>query len=245
MNEGTRETRGAGARAALGVICALPQELGLLGQRAVRRRRVCGLEVLELDQDDGPVRVAVAGVGKVRAARAAALLLALGDTRGLLVVGTCGGLTRGLAVGTLVHCLRTAQTDLAVREGREVEADAGWRAAWREVAPGPEAWFLTGDRPVLSRWRRRRLTRAWSGAAVADMETAAVAVVARAAGVPWAALRAVTDLAGAGGGAMFRLNLSAQGGRAADSVLPLLQRLGPGPAAPRPGPDLGLEAPNR
>ena len=73
--------------------------------------------------------------------------------------------------------------------------------------------------------RRARLARAFTGDAVADMETAAVAAVAARAGVPWAALRAVTDRAGTGTAIMFRRNFPAQAGRAADSVPGLVAKL--------------------
>ena len=93
----------------------------------------------------------------------------------------------------------------------------------------PAGWFLTADRPVLSLWRRLRLARAFAGPAVADMETAAVAAVASAAGVPWAALRAVTDGATGLGAASFQLHYPRQAGRAADTVPLLLQSLGRAP----------------
>jgi nucleoside phosphorylase len=144
-----------------------------------------------------------------------------------LVVGTCGGLRQNLCPGTLVHCTRAAQVDLAVRAGREIDSDPALRAAWRAVAPGEEGWFLTADRPVLSIWRRLRLARAFAGPCVAEMETAAAAVVAQGAGVPWAALRAVTDRATLGGAAAFRIHFQTQAARAADTVGALLARLGP------------------
>ena len=163
-----------------GLVCALRDELGGLRERAVSTERHAGLEVLELDLDGTRVLASVSGVGKVCAARAATLLISAGATRGLLVVGVCGGLRQYLAPGTFVHCTRAVQTDLADRHVREVDSDPSLRDAWRAVAAGEQGWFLTADRPVLSLWRRLRLARAFAGACVADMETAAVAQVARA-----------------------------------------------------------------
>ena len=207
---------------AIGVVCALPEELGSLRARAHATRSLLGLEVHELDVGGRRVLACAGGIGKVMAARAASILLASGARDALLVVGTCGGLRQSLGPGTLVHCTTAAQVDLAVRAGREVAADPLLRQAWLRAAPGVEGWFLTADRPVLSLWRRLRLARAFAGPCVADMETAAVAAVAAAAGVPWAGLRAVTDRATFAGGAAFRLNFSAQAGRAADTVPALL-----------------------
>jgi adenosylhomocysteine nucleosidase len=215
-----------GERRTFGLVCALREELGSLRERARPLRRELGHEVLEIELEGHRLLLCESGVGKVAAARAAAALVASGVEGGMLVGGTCGGLVRRLVPGTLVHCTRAVQTDLAVRAGRESQACERLRAAWLEVAGGEEGWFLTADRPVLSLWRRLRLARAFAGPAVADMETAAVAAVADAAGVPWAALRAVTDGATGLGAVSFKLHFPSQAGRAADTVPALLARLG-------------------
>lgn len=213
------------ARSPFALLCALPQELGSLAERARGRRRVLGLEVLELELGGSSVLASVCGVGKVQAARAATVLFAEGARAGLLVVGTCGGLRQSLVPGTLVHCTRAAQTDFVRLEGRESDPDPRLLAAWRAVAPGAAGWFLTADRPVLSLWRRLRLARAFAGPCVADMETAAAAAAARAAGVPWAALRTVTDRSTEGGHLSFRANFETLAGRAAETVPAVLERL--------------------
>jgi adenosylhomocysteine nucleosidase len=213
------------ALGAIGVLCALREELGRLPERARARRSLHGIEILELELAGRRVLACASGVGKVHAARGAALLVSEGASAGLLVVGVCGGLRQALSPGALVHCTRAVQTDAARMGGGAPAADRALREAWRAVAPGAEGWFLTADRPVLSLWRRLRLARAFAGPCVADMETAAAACVAAAAGVPWAALRAVTDRATWGGGAAFRLHFPSQAGRCADTVPALLERL--------------------
>lgn len=214
--------------ATFGVLAALPEELGSLSDLALERRTRIGLEVLSLDPDRcGGFRVlaCVGGIGKVLAARAASVLLSEGVDKGLLVVGTCGGLRQSLAPGTLLHCTIAAQVDLAHRRSREVPSDPVLRAAWRSVAPGPEGWFLTADRPVLSLVKRIRLARAYAGPCAADMETAAAAAVAAEAGIPFAGLRAVTDRATLFALAAFRANYRTHAGRAADTVSSLLATL--------------------
>lgn len=205
-----------------GILAALPEELGRWGEGQERERH--GLRMIASSSDGLPVLACVAGVGKVHAARAASLLLAEGIGR-LLVVGTCGGLRSHLGPGEFLHCSRAVQTDLALREGREIDPDPQLLRAWQEEVPGRSGWFLTADRPVMSLWRRLRLIRAFSGDCVAEMETAAAARVASAAGVPWAALRAVTDRAGHLTPASFRLHYPVQAPRAADTVPGLLRRL--------------------
>jgi nucleoside phosphorylase len=226
----TSENRGG----CFGLVCALPEELGQLAERAANRRRVRGVELLELDLPGG-LLACVGGVGKVRSAHAVGVLLAEGATRGVFVVGVCGGLTKTLGPGTLVHCTRAIQTDLAHPNGRECDADAGLLGTWQSVAPGEAATFLTADRPVFSRWRRLRLLGAFGlgrgGAFSADMETAAAAAICEASDVPWAALRAVTDRASGAGIATFKLHYPSQAGRPADTIPSLLQALSP-PAPP-------------
>ena len=220
----------AGEEPRVAVLVALEAELGPLAERVVGRRRVGGLELLELEGAGGLGCVAcVGGIGKVRAARAATVLTsAAGPLRALLIVGVAGALVRRLAVGDLVHCTRAVQADLAVRSDRERRPEPQLLDAWRTVAPGPEGWFLTADRPVLSPWRRLRLARAFAGAAVADMETAAAAAVSDLAGVPWAALRAVSDGAGLTARLEFERNFPAQAGRAAATVPAVLARIAAG-----------------
>jgi len=210
---------------AIGILCALPEELGSLREHARTTRTRAGLAIHELEIAGQPALACVSGVGKVMAARAAALLCAEGAERALLVVGPCGGLRAELGPGSLVHCTVAAQVDSATRHLRELRADEMLRTAWMKVLPGAQGWFLTADRPVLSLWRRLRLARAFAGPCVAEMETAAAAAVAFSAGVPWAALRAVTDRASHGAGASFRIHFGAQASRAADSIPALLDEV--------------------
>jgi adenosylhomocysteine nucleosidase len=215
----------SGGGGPVGVVCALPGELGGLRELVISEETRQGMRLLRMATGGSELLAVVSGIGKVRAAQAATLLLE-GGARGLLVVGTCGGLRGHLGPGTLVHCTRAVQTDLAVREGREVAPSPDWLAAWQDQVPGRAGWFLTADRPVLSTWRRIRLARAFAGDCVADMETAAIAAVAEAAGTPWAALRAVTDRANLAGAASFRRHYAEQAGRAADTIPGLISRLG-------------------
>ncbi|MBL8858266.1 MAG: hypothetical protein JNL28_07185 [Planctomycetes bacterium] len=210
--------------ATLGILCALQGELGALVERRVAARTVLGVEILELELDTTRALAVVSGVGKVRAAHAAAALVAAGMDRALLVVGTCGALVRQLAPGDLVHATSALEFSSGTRHDREAIADAHLRAAWREVAPGPEARFFTVDVAVLSPWRRLRLARSRPGPAAVEMETAAAACVAQSAGLPWAALRTVTDRAGFRAGKSFQKHFPAHGGRAADT-LPALVRI--------------------
>jgi adenosylhomocysteine nucleosidase len=228
----------AGREPVTGVVAALPAELGPLADGPRLPRSLVGTPIYETRlQRGGRIVAALAGVGKVAAAGAAAALIAEGATR-LLVVGTCGGLRAQERVGDLVHASRAVQWDLAVRRGRELMADPDLLASWCAVAGGEEGCILTADRPVIRFLDRLRVARAagrtFAGPLVADMEAAAVAAVASQAGIPWAALKVISDqrsgwlgaLGGAPSGLQgFEEALAMHGARPASTVVSLCEEL--------------------
>lgn len=125
------------------------------------------------------VRVHLAGMGAAAAALAGAEVAA-GRPRALLSVGFCGALDPGLAVGDLVAAERVL--DEATGEG--FAADPALLAA----APGRRGVIVSARRLARTPADRARL----EGTAV-DLESAALARAAGAQGVPFLALRAVTD----------------------------------------------------
>lgn len=210
--------------AQVGVLAAIGGELGQLKGAQRERLVVAGVElgVAELGDSRMPVLTCVCGVGKVRAAAGAAALIAAGASEGLVIVGLAGGLMRGMRTGDRLHCGAAQQIDSAIREDRRYLPDPTWLTAWRAAAPGPVAQFLTADRPVLNPIRRTylamRYARAGQLPAIADMETAAAAAVAARAGVRWAALRVLSDLAGFRAGRSFRQHFAALAGQSADTL---------------------------
>jgi len=208
----------------IGILCALPGELGSLRDKSHSSFTRQGLEFREIDLEGVPLVACVGGVGKVFAARAAALLGECAP-RGLLVVGVCGGLRRALVPGTFVHCQQAVQRDGWPGEGHTSQPDPEWFAAWKRVTPGVPATFLTADRAVFSPLRSIAATRGHSGPCVADMETAAAAAVAVAAGRPWAALRVVTDQPSFFDPGAFKRNYEREAGRAANTVPALLSAI--------------------
>ena len=209
----------------VGLLSALPGELGSWGGRGEVIARRGGLEVRRIIEGDDEVLTCVGGVGKVCAARAAEALFHAGVRRGLLIVGTCGSLSRGIGPGMLVHCGEAIHADLSPERCGETRPDSGLLEAWMQVAPGPVVDFLTADRPVMSPWRRWKARQRARGPCVAEMETAAAGACAQAKGVPWAALRSVTDLAGWGSHQAFRKRYPVEAGRAADTVMGLLAQI--------------------
>jgi adenosylhomocysteine nucleosidase len=118
-------------------------------------------------------------MGAAAAARAGAAIAA-GRPRALLAVGFCGALDPALRVGDLVAAARVR--DEATDE--EFAADPGLLAA----APGRRGVLVSARHIARTPQARARLR----GTAV-DLESAALARAARDAGIPFLALRAVTD----------------------------------------------------
>ncbi len=160
----------------LGIVTALAAEA------AIARR----------DGADAPI-VHFSGPGPDRAERAARALLAEGSDA-LLSFGVAGGLDPGLAPGTVVLSERLIGADLLL-----LETDAGWRArvmAASEDRDDGRAMragdIACSDRPLRTPPEKASLFEA-TGAVAVDMESFAVARVAREAGIPFLAIRAIAD----------------------------------------------------
>ncbi|MGD9694999.1 MAG: hypothetical protein AB7V42_04990 [Thermoleophilia bacterium] len=129
---------------------------------------------------EGPgVAIHVSGIGADAAARAGARVAA-GPPRCLVAAGFCGALADDLRVGDLVVAERVRDE----ASGETLECDPELVAA----APGRRGTLVSSPRLARTAADRARL----DGLAV-DMESAALARAAAAAGIPFLALRAVTD----------------------------------------------------
>lgn len=140
------------------------------------------------------------GMGGERAAEATRLLVSAFRPEGVISFGFGGGVLPGLTVGDLVVANRLFQIQdgcISEQPGFDAKKD---EAAWQFLAPGlPEALgrfhrgtIITTDRIENKRVVARRLP---SGVAcpILEMETCAVARVTAEAGLPFLALRAVSD----------------------------------------------------
>jgi adenosylhomocysteine nucleosidase len=128
--------------------------------------------------------VAIGGGSPAGAARAVEQLLQAG-ARGIVSFGLAGGLDPALPAGTLIV------PDAVIANGRVWRTDA----ALSERLGGKTGHLCLGlDHVVALREDKRRLGRE-TGAALADMESGAVATAASASGIPFAVLRAICDSA--------------------------------------------------
>jgi adenosylhomocysteine nucleosidase len=173
--------------AVAGLVVALPEECRSLTARQIGRD-----DCFEL----GDARlVCVAGVGCDNAARAAHRLVAAG-VQGLLSWGCAAALSRTLASGDL--CLPARIVDM---DARRWSPSGPWHRRAVQALQGAgnldTGMLLTANRPVATAAEKASLA-AKSGAVAADMESAAVAAVARELEVPFLAVRAIADPAAMG-----------------------------------------------
>jgi adenosylhomocysteine nucleosidase len=183
----------------IGLVVALPREIPAGFVRIDSRERT-GLRTFPIYQSAPAVgqHVAVqAGVGCIRAAEAARLLIRRFSPRALASFGFAGGLTPDLARGALVigtavvyaessRKLAAANCDLV--EQFQAAADA-------EELPVRQGILVTTPYIVADPASKTAL-RVRSGACAVDMETAGIVEVAHEAGLPWVAVRAIVDRAG-------------------------------------------------
>lgn len=179
------------------------------------------------------VTIVTCGLGKVNAATAAALWAERLRPAAILMTGTCGRLTS--ISGDAFWIARAVQHDYgAALEGQFVVYPAGdWpigRPAQRPFAAMadsglslPHANIASGDSFVGCPAAAARLVAL--GCELVDMEVAAVAQVATALGLPWAAIKAPTDEANGDSAGDFHANLLAAAARAAAGIEALVARL--------------------
>jgi len=175
---------------AAGVVFALGVEAdALLGlARDVATFEAAGRTIHEGVLAGRRVAWCVGGAGAAAAARATRLLAAGHGPRFLVTAGFAGGLDPALARGGLVHPRGV------------VDRDGGDEIRFATVPDGTAAatgpTIVSVDDVVATAAAKRRLAAA-TGAGLVDMETRAVALAAREAGVPCLAIRVVSDDAAA------------------------------------------------
>ncbi|HLF59015.1 MAG TPA: hypothetical protein VI732_05235 [Alphaproteobacteria bacterium] len=129
--------------------------------------------------------------GSAARAREGARQLVEDGVAGLVSFGIAGGLDPALKPGTVVLA-----RSVAAENGTRFDGSHEWRERLQAEAWG-RCHFVAGviagrDRPVLRAEEKRALFES-TGAAAVDMESHAVAAVAREAGIPFLAVRAIAD----------------------------------------------------
>ena len=189
-----RSSLGAASEVAPGapvvVLAAMREELDGIRALATESR---GGPFVEARLAGRPVLFAATGDGADNATRVAGDLLRRHPVCGLIVAGTSGALSPSLAPGSLVVARRVLQG-----HSPAPPPDPGWVEKVLSCG-GVEGGTVVSSPAIL--WTRDSKAAAYAGLgsgepAVVDLETAAVARVAADHGVPYIAVRAISDSAG-------------------------------------------------
>lgn len=166
----------------LGIVVALPQEA-----RAIMR--YCSA-YMQAPPGEGGVLLEISGVGGERAAAGAQRLIAAG-ANALLSWGTAAGLQPGFGAGALL-----VPEAIIARDGETLGVDKAWQQRMRQrLSPYLDVVVqpLAESAAVLRTPADKQDLHHATGAPAADMESAALARVARQAGVPFLVIRAIAD----------------------------------------------------
>lgn len=166
----------------LGIVVAMPTEA-----RSLTKRRLVLGEQIQLQES---ISLHLSGIGPRRARRAAEALLGKGSTA-LLSWGIAGGLIPSLSPGSLVIPRSIIAAD---RTCYGVDLNWHGRIVNRlssQLIPHTEP--LAESPGVLTSPAEKKALFHRTGAVAVDMESAAVALVAKAAKAPFMAVRAIAD----------------------------------------------------
>jgi adenosylhomocysteine nucleosidase len=197
------------------LLSALPEEQqGLIDLLESRVTQVlAGREVHTGRLWGEPVVVTLSRIGKVAAATTATLLAERFAPRRMVFTGVAGGLAPGVRVGDVVVSSALLQHDMDASPlfprhevplyGRSrFLADADLAQALLQAARSAlgaprvhEGLLVSGDRFVCSAAESQALQAALPDALAVDMESAAVAQVCHDYGLPFAAVRSISDRA--------------------------------------------------
>ncbi len=155
------------------------------------------------------VMVVVTGVGKVNAAAGTQFAIQSGAER-LVNIGVCGGFEESMHVGDVYEVEKAVQYDFDLSEvnGTEVGVLNGRVSPYFELETRgryPKRILGSGDRFTNGEEDFPLLRRLKVG--LRDMEGAAIAQVAEAAGVPLYSIKCVTDTIGPNATGQYRENL--------------------------------------
>lgn len=225
----------------IGIIVAMEEEIKRLTEEIVSTdvRKIAKQTFYDGKIASQPVTVVQAGIGKVNATIATALLIETFEVDVVINTGSAGGIGEGLAIGDLVIATSLAYNDADNRGfgytygqipqmAAEFIADEslGQRI---EKAATPLGWpiqrglIVSGDSFISETDKINEIKGYFPKALVTEMEGAAVAQTCTQFEVPFAVIRAVSDTADEEATVNFDEFVLLAGQRSAELVLALIE----------------------
>ena len=183
--------------------------------------------------DGREVVVVTTGIGLVAAAAASTWAVVALGARVLVSAGSAGGLSRESRVGDVAvgdsYTYGTADaTEFGYERGQVPRQPVRFAASERlaDAVPAPElrGRILSGDTFVTAR-NVAELRGAFADAVATDMESTAIAQVARAAGAEFVSVRGISDLCGPEAGVDFHIGVDEAAARSFAAVRGMLAAL--------------------
>lgn len=209
------------------ILAAMQKEADALLAKAEIRKEFTqfGKKLWEGEACGVPFTLIVTGVGKTNAAASAMLALARGADR-LLNIGVAGGITPRAKIGSLWQIDRAVQYDfdLSAINGTPVGTLDEYQTPYFPLRTGgkfPTATLATADSFASGQDDMALLDSL--GADVRDMEGAAIAHIAYAAGVPCTIFKSISDNAREESVREYRENMLIALGALSDNIREILE----------------------
>ncbi len=209
------------------ILAAMQKEADALLAKAEIRKEFTqfGKKLWEGEACGVPFTLIVTGVGKTNAAASAMLAIARGADR-LLNIGVAGGITPRAKIGSLWQIDRAVQYDfdLSAINGTPVGTLDEYQTPYFPLRTGgkfPTATLATADSFASGQDDMALLDSL--GADVRDMEGAAIAHIAHAAGVPCTMFKSISDNAREESVREYRENMLIALGALSDNIREILE----------------------
>ncbi|GAY74081.1 5'-methylthioadenosine/adenosylhomocysteine nucleosidase [Lentilactobacillus kosonis] len=195
-----------------GIICAMGEELAILQGKLENgtSKRVGHTDFFEGTIANQPVVLVQSGIGKVQAAITASILINNFNVDTLINSGSAGGIGEGLSVGEVVVSTQTAYHDVDVTasnyevgqlpglparfDADEELVDEIMAAAKASGMESQRGLIVSGDQFIADSQKIATIKKNFPDALCCEMEGAAIGQVAYENNVPYAVIRAMSDV---------------------------------------------------
>ena len=199
----------------IGIIAAMPQELKILVESLQNGEKHLRLGKVYYTGSIGRHEVVLveSGIGKVMSAMSVAVLANDFKVEAIINTGSAGALASGIAVGNIVLADKLAYHDVDV---------TAFGYKYGQMAGQP---ITTGDSFIASEEKVAAIREHFPEVLAVEMEGAAIAQAAHAAGRPFMVIRAMSDTADHAANISFDEFIGEAGERSARTLITFLKRL--------------------
>lgn len=195
----------------IGLIVAMDKEFELLSKilKNLTVKKIKHLVFVEGWINQNQVILMQSGIGKVCSATAAAEMINNFAPECIINTGVAGGLDQSLEVADIVVAQQTSYHDVWCGEGNEYgqvqglpakfDSDKTWLQKISDIKAHPKIYcglIVSGDKFVDTPEELGKIKALFPNALAVDMESAAIAQVCYMYGVPFVALRIISDVPG-------------------------------------------------